>query len=1580
MFYRWLHNIWKYFWTIVLTVLFVIVFLAGGIFGLLQLDTSKLYITERIEAEFQKQYKNNLSIGELDGFLPFNMEFQDVVITTSDSIRSDTLVNINRINSEVDVWGLLQNRLIITGFSVDEPVVTLRRDDADEIIFLEKKTTASGEAAQSNRMIVPRVEIIAPMVSILNGRLFFEPVNGRIRSGNLPDSYAVENINADFFLELTDEQRYLDIEHFSAYSDDLDMREINLNGQVYNDNRYLEFNSLNIRTGNSNLNISGDVDGVDIYKPNLSEQLFSGKYNLEIKSPGFYLTEFDDLITELPAISEPLTFDFDTDGTVDSLWIDNLSLGIGESFISINGLLRNLYDKSIFDYQLAIAETELRKRDAEHLLGRLDATQYQVLENLRFRGNANGTIDSVSLDLKLLSPHGELTMKGSSRFRNPYEYSGSLRGKNVNIAPLFDIPVDTTSLNFDSYLSGMGFEFEDAVAELTTTFYNSLIDDTQFDRLDMNSSLVSGMLKQEYRYQNNDETIEGDGWIDFTNDAPQLSYQGAAGNLNLSEIFRTSGIAATKLNLNYKIELTGLKRDEVEGRANLDIKPSVFNGDTVRAHQLYMDLDSSNQQSRSFRLTSSLIDLNITGQIYPTLLTEQFHYWAGYLEDRFKSEILLQGEASESFKYSGELPKDLLVLDGSIQVKDIGLIKNYFPDFPSTATDSKINFNINTEGHRLLFSADINANEFRYGDWNITDGRAQLTANFRSDKKLKEFSRINLKTDIDQFRSSNVDLDSLVIGITAKQDSLFMQQQIESITGDSRLSFAGSASYQDSMLTMSVNDFFLGNEEYSWRGKESPTFTYNRNGKLTFHDFRFENQNEFIELQGVMSADNEDSVQYTLSEVNLKRISDLIKGKISFDGILNGRVVTQSLTDRPTIEGKLAINQFKLDDRLIGDASFTSEYNRVKDRFDTQINVITDSTKYNRYLEENDGIGQNIKLDGYFVAPDLKAEQDTVYYFDANFEQVDLWFLALIVDNIFNEVEGQASGDGYITGNLDDYDFHADFLTQNVFARPRFVETNYFINGRVEFDRHDGVVLDSLHLLDTKGGTGTVWGTIDLNNFNPITYLDLSLDMNRLQFMNNEYDPDIPFYGNISGTGSVILDGSNTDMYLRTETPVILTSDSEVSIPLIEETSLSENNRFIRFVDSFDKQSESTLSLVNGSQKETPVNMGPGNLEDMLKDLTFSERVDLDLQFNAPSGVFVRLIFDPVTGEILRSQGMGQLRITMQDQDVQMFGNYNISSGSYQFVSGEIFSRRLELESGGSIIWEGDPDNARLDISAVYRARPNIASLISRASTDASSQNSSQQVPVDLIVNITGTVSSVENEYYFQLPNSLEISSSSTLSYRLNQINRDEQEKLIQATSILVTGQFIPSQSAENSTTSLSQRLTRGSAVINPLLSNQVISPLLSNQINSLLNSDVSRFDIDFNLNAYNEIDLGIALRLYNDRLILRREGQITGGADESSLSDRIGDLNATYRIRKGLSLTAFHRQDQILGNIATTSQAGDVTPSVDGVGLEAQVQYNTWQELLNRVSSTFNKIFGIKEEKEKEIKEENNITEILNK
>lgn len=1565
MFFRWLHKSWKYFWGILLSILLVIVILAGATLGILQLDATQDYIANRIEQQVNKSYKAKLSIGDVDGFLPFRLGLDHVVLTEEDSTSADTLATISHIDSQIDIWGLLQHKISISDFVVEQPRVWLQTNKDGKVVFMKRRPTSDTTATQqSKNSWIRSVEILAPQMQVSNGRVVV------MSHDQERQNFALSDVDTKLFMDWGQDQRYLDIESFSAHSNDIAPGNISFSGQVYSDVRYLELNSFYLTLGDSRFVLNGEVDGVNILEPNFRSQLLAAKYDLDIQSNEFYLRDLEDVIPPSD-IKGALNLQLKAEGTMDSLLVDKAELGLGESSVDFRGVLTHLRKKDTFAYDIRLDQFNLQKQDLPQLVGEEKAQQYQALQTLRASGKAKGTADSVDVNLEFNSALGQLKMKGQSQLRSPYRYVGSLNGKNLDISPFAAASLDTTNLNFDASIDGAGFSLQKAVTQLKSTFYNSKVNNITIDELKLTSSIKNGLWKQDYELHSGDQSIRGSGSVDFGKDEPPVSMEGSAENIDLASISRSSAISSTKLNFGYKVELQGLDPDRIQGRANLDIKPSIIAGDTVHAHQIYMDLDSPDQQTRSFRLTSSLFDMNVTGHIIPSDIVKEVKFWSGYLRNRYQAEILMN-VPPDSQATSVSPPDINMVLDGEVQAKNLGLVKRYLPNFPTIKTDSKITFKVNTNGPRMLLSAEMQADSLRYNKLNFGNSRTQFTASFRSDRTLKQSSMIDLQADVGSLTTDKVDLDSMGVNLSLKQDSLHFDQYVGKISNNASFKMALNSQLSDSSIAVSVPNFFLGNDEYSWVNESTPSFTYMRSGDIAFHNFSFQNENEYFQLKGILSKNRRDSLTYVLRDINLNRISDLIKGKVDFAGVLNGTLVTRSLTRQPTIQGSLTVNKFALDNRMIGDVRFKSKFNPQKDHFDTQIDVITDSTKYGKYLDSNDDIGQDIRLDGYFKTPDPDVKQDSLFYFDADFKQIDMWIIPLIVNNVFKDMEGQSTGHGYVTGNLQDFDFHADFQVKNVFAKPRFLNTNYFVNGHVALDRHKGVTLDSLNVLDTKGGTGTVTGTIDLNDFKPITYLDLTLDMNKLQFLNNKMDPDVPFFGSVSGTGSVKLTGANNDLYMRTPSPIQITRDSDISIPLLEETELNETGKFIQFVDSFKQPKKNTKSKVQTAEEKQA--MDEEALQAAIQSMTFSQRFDLDLQFDAPQNVTVHLIFDPVTGEVLTAQGTGQLRITMQDQDVQMFGRYNINDGTYQFVTGEIISRKLELEPDGTIVWEGPPDNARLDISAVYHARPNINTLTSESNVSTQNQGGGQQVPVDLIVEVNGTLNSVENNYYFRLPSSLDLSSNSTLSYTINQINRDDQQKLLQATSILLTGQFIPTQGA-NGTASLSQSLTKGSTVLNPLLSNQVISPLLSNQINALLNSDVSRLDVDFNLNAYNEVDLGIALRLYNDRLILRREGQITGGGPQTTFGERIGDLNATYRIRRGLSLTAFHRQDQILNSYGpATSQSGDVTPTVDGIGFEAQIHFNTWKELMNRIGSSFHHVLGTKKQ-DKKSTDENEIS-----
>jgi hypothetical protein len=212
------------------------------------------------------------------------------------------------------------------------------------------------------------------------------------------------------------------------------------------------------------------------------------------------------------------------------------------------------------------------------------------------------------------------------------------------------------------------------------------------------------------------------------------------------------------------------------------------------------------------------------------------------------------------------------------------------------------------------------------------------------------------------------------------------------------------------------------------------------------------------------------------------------------------------------------------------------------------------------------------------------------------------------------------------------------------------------------------------------------------------------------------------------------------------------------------------------------------------------------------------------------------------------------------------------------------------------------------------------------------------------MLEITGTIESVENNFYFEFPNAIDVSQNAAQLTLLN----SEDQKLLQATSLLFTGGFIPVRNtADGQFSDLSTNFQSRAGQVG-------LSQLLSNQINAILNSNLSILDIDLNLTGFDQADLGVALRLFNDRLILRGESQFYTGAETGS-ETMLGDLGVTYRINRSLSLEIFHRRDPTLRAIVGNQTQVE---SINGIGLEAQYQFNSFSELRQRLWGQIRRIF----------------------
>jgi len=1542
---RWIYNIWNFLLKFLSYLLLFALIFGGLALGALQLPVSKNYVSGQIINAFNDQYNGSVAIRSMEGFIPFQTQLNDVQFypaASSDSTRGDSQIpfSVEEIFISIDIWQLIRGNINITELDLRSPDLTLHRDESGlTVVNLFTRSSPSETSGQAGNFI-KNFSIFAPKISLLNGQVLIDKSVNTISDYSLPDSLKLTNLDASFFVESLDMQQFIEINSFTTQTNVEDFNDISLNGQLFTNGISLELNRFNFRTESAVFEFSAEASPVNILEQDIENQLLNASYLLNVERINIGSNIVNRFQTPHLQLKESLEFSGNVNGDLDSLYIDNFQLINGNSFVITDGVLTDLNSEE-FAYDFSLTNLVIDAADLRQMLPQtqLDSIQIDKYGLTTVQGDVFGGLRSLNARLDLDSDLGQAEIDTGLEFDGDQNFNFTAELDSLDISPVFRDSTGTSVLNGRIVTNGQGYN-RSASAQTRLMFAGSKIKSHNFQSLNANINYSDNT--GDYNLSMIQDQAEGNASGTFgLGDSYEFSMEAIAQALNLTDYLPNLPYDTAIFNGSLSIEATGSGLDDLAGQFKFDISQSIINSDTLRPHQFYVDINNPGpNQPRELRMTSSFLNLNASGTLYPNLLAGASKHWYNYLTERINNELFLKtslNELSLPADYANAEFDDTADLSVNYRSRDLSLLKIYIPELPSIISAAEMNLSINATRDRLSINGNIFDDSLRVNKSSFDDLGLTFNSSFRYGELLKNGSVDFQINSPDLSINDQYIVKGASVNLSLRDSIVTVRQQIDRALENLFYLGETTTKWSDDQISTTIDTLSIGSNTYAWYSDGSPEIIYRRDDSVTLNDFSLTSNEDYFEIDGTFSESFEDSVDYNIRNFDLNRVSDLIGGRIRFEGLVNGNFTTRTLSTVPSIQGDLSVLNGRINDRVVGDLTFRSRFNTEENRFDTEFRLYTDPEKYGDYLISNNGVGNDLFFEGYFKTPDQDGEisEGNLAYFDAHLREIDMWIVTFIAPNIITEMEGSGQGSGYFLVDSTGYDFEATFDVEEVSGVPVFTNVPYTLGGELTFNREVGLIFDEIRIDDGRGGSGKFTGTVDLDDFSPMNYLDLRMEMDDLRFMNNVQDPNVPFYADLTGTGVAILDGTSLNPSLRSQTPITLSSNSDISIPLLEQTELQQDRRFIQFVDSFDRPFTSRRSNSENGVRSTETE------EDV--ELTFTERFEMNMQFIANNPVQVRMIFDPVTNDILSANGTGTIRLILEDQDLSMYGRFNISGGQYQFVGGDIFTRRFEIQDGGTIVWSGDLVDADLDVTASYRARPDISTLIP-------SGTNFQRVPIELILEIGGTISQIENDFFFQLPSGIEGTQDPTIAAQINRLNQNEEEKVLQSFGILLTGNFVPSDELQNPEFG---NVTGTNTLVNPLVSSQIISPLLSNQINSLLRSDIT-FDVDFNLNAFNEVDLGVALRLFNDRIVLRREGQITGESE-------IGDLGATYRINQIFSLTAFHRQDITLSTRSETETRQ--TQEMNGMGIEAQFQFNTWQNLKNRIVSSVRKLFGLKED-----------------
>ena len=667
------------------------------------------------------------------------------------------------------------------------------------------------------------------------------------------------------------------------------------------------------------------------------------------------------------------------------------------------------------------------------------------------------------------------------------------------------------------------------------------------------------------------------------------------------------------------------------------------------------------------------------------------------------------------------------------------------------------------------------------------------------------------------------------------------------------------------------------------------TFTIDTTS-IHVQDFRFAHGNQSFEASGKISSNTEDQLSLTFANLDIESLDTYLQKSLGMKGQISGSLGVFDFYRSRIFYSDLRVDDFTFRNEEIGDISIVNKWDRETSLIDTEVQIVHNGRS-------------NFTARGYFNP----FSQNLQYTLNA--DRFPLGLLGTVIRTTFSNFHGDGSGQIVVSGTPKKFLMDGAVYAENAGLTIDFTQVSYHLNDSIRFT-NDVIHFDRIEMKDVLGNRGIFNGTIRHDNFKNMDY-NLTVTSNRILAMNTTGRHNDSFYGRVEARGNVRIQGKGTDVRLAGEATTL--PGTEITIVLGDEEEVTRYD-FVRFITN--EQQPVTIS------RQAPAASAGG--------------LEIDLTITATPDAQAQMIYNTQITDVIRARGEGVIRIRMdQDANMSLYGNYSVSEGEYLFTLQNVINKRFSIEPGGSIVWSGDPYNAIIDISAVYRLKASLRELyMGSMRTDI---DYTQRIPVECKILLTDDLISPEINFDIVLP-----TVEDRIRDEIRQYFAAQEDLNRQMLSLLVLGQFYTPDYMRGTYEATSSNLIGNTA-----------SDLFSNQLSNWL-SQINR-DIDIGVNyrpgnqlTDDEIELALSTQIFNDRVIIN--GNIGNNANPNSVnnSELVGDFDLIVKLTPNgkLQLKAYNRGNNNL--------IYETAPYTQGIGISYKEEYNTFGELWRKFLEIF--------------------------
>ncbi|MGJ8736913.1 translocation/assembly module TamB domain-containing protein, partial [Zobellia laminariae] len=491
------------------------------------------------------------------------------------------------------------------------------------------------------------------------------------------------------------------------------------------------------------------------------------------------------------------------------------------------------------------------------------------------------------------------------------------------------------------------------------------------------------------------------------------------------------------------------------------------------------------------------------------------------------------------------------------------------------------------------------------------------------------------------------------------------------------------------------------------------------------------------------------------------------------------------------------------------------------------------------------------------------------------------------------------------------------------------------------------VYFDSFEITDADGSDFTVQGAVLTKDFlNPS--FDLKLIAENFRVLNSTKEDNELYYGTASLDADLKVEGDLDLPKISGKLRVRKITDVTYVVPE-SQLDVEERDGVVLFVN----RENPDAILTKNDQEETP---------SLLKGMDI--RAVLEIAEDADFHV----IIDERTGDNLQISGDAALNLNVEPNGrINLSGRYELKSGHYETNLYNLVKRRFEIKPGSTITWQGDPTDAKLDVTAVYNIETSAESLMSSvtSSEDASvSSKYNEVLPFIVYLNVDGELMQPELSFGLDMPEDEQGALSGAVYGRVQQLNAQEAELNKQVFSLLALSRFYPDSGSDGS--------SGGTAAI----ARDNVNKVLSGELNSFSDKVFGNtgVEVGFDLDSFTDyqgdspedrtqLNISAKKKLFDDRLVVSAGSavDVEGSAQsEDEATPIIGNVSLEYSLTKDgrYRLRGFRKSEY--ENII------DGQLIVTGMAVIFNREFNKFSQLFNPVKKDSDKK-GKKKEADKE-------------